>query len=108
MTFTSLLINTCTVQRFAEGAADDYGHPVKVWSDLHADIACRKVFGKGTEIKVGQEVRIVYEELYIKDQDVTPQDRVILDGDTYQILDVGYYQDGLGAHHRKLFIEKVE
>ena len=108
MTYRSLLIDTCTIQEFTEGIADDYGHPIKTWTDLHSDVACRYVYGKGTEIRVGQEVLIIYDELYIEDLGVTSQDRVSFNCETYQILDVGSYQDGIGGHHKKLFIQKVD
>ena len=63
MTYDSLLIDTCTIQRFTEGAADDYGQPAKTWSNLHEDEPCRHVTGKGREIKIGQEVVIIYDEI---------------------------------------------
>lgn len=102
-----MLIDTCTIERFTQGAQDDYGHPLQSWTGLHVSIPCRKVFGKGTEIKVGQEVHIVRDELYVEDLDVTTQDRVLLGGEYWDILDVGHYTDSVGPHHKKLYIEKV-
>lgn len=37
MSYTSLLINTCTTQRFVEGAQDAYGNPTKAWVDHLTD-----------------------------------------------------------------------
>lgn len=107
MTFENLLINTCHIQRFTEGAADGYGIPAKTWATIHEDEACRHVFGKGTEIKVGQEVVIVYDELFVGDIDITEQDRVIIECETYQVLAVVSRQDGVGSHHKHCFVEIV-
>ncbi len=108
MTFSSLLIGECTIQRYTEGAADDYGHPAKTWTNLHDDEPCRHVSGKGREVKVGQEVVIIYDELYVGDIDVIVQDRVVIDTETYQVVDVLFRQDGIGDHHKQLFLEIVK
>jgi len=107
MTFESLLINTCDIERFTEGVADNYGTPDKTWAIEHPDEPCRHISGKGREVRVGQEIHIVYDELYVGDIDVTVQDRVIIDTETYQVVDVEFRQDGAGAHHKKLFLEIV-
>ncbi len=108
MTFATLLINTCDIQRYTEGAADNYGTPAKTWAVLHDDEPCRYVSGKGREVKIGQEVVIVYDELFVGDIDVTEQDRVIIDTETYQVLAVVPRQDGIGGHHKHLFLEIVK
>ena len=108
MTFANLLIDTCDIQRFTEGATDDYGHPSKTWETLHEDEPCRHVSGKGREVKIGQEVVIIYDELFVGDIDVTEQDRVIIDTVTYQIIDVVFRKDGLDSHHKELYLEVVK
>lgn len=107
MTFATLLINTCDIQRFAEGIADDYGIKDKTWNPTYENEPCRHVSGKGREVKIGQEVHIVYDELYVGDIDVIVQDRVIIDTETYQIVDLEFRQDGIGGHHKHLFLEIV-
>ena len=107
MTFANLLIDTCEIQRFTEGAADDYGHPAKTWAAIHEDEPCRHVSGKGREVKVGQEVVIIYDTLFVGDIDVTPQDRVVIDCETYQVLDVVFRKDSVGSHHKELYLEVV-
>lgn len=107
MTYETLLINTCDIERFTEGAADNYGVPAKTWAAIHSAEACRHVSGKGREVRVGQETHIVYDELYIGDIDVTVQDRVVIDTETYQIVDILFAQDGIGGHHKQLFLEIV-
>ena len=108
MTFASLLINTCNVQRFRETATDDYGQPTGSWETIHTNEACRHVFGKGREVKVGQAVVIVYDELFVGDIDVTEQDRIVLDSLTFQILSVVTRQDGIGTHHKHCYLEIVK
>ena len=115
MTFDSLLINECDIQEFTVAPApDDYGQPVKTWQIkdvdgvLYDDIPCRYVSGKGREVKVGQEVVIIYDEMYVGDITVTEQDRVIFDELTYQIVSVIPRQDGISGHHKHLFLEIVK
>lgn len=107
MSYTRLLIDNCAIERYAVTGTDEAGWPLQTWTALHASIPCRLVFGKGTEVKVGQEVWIVHEELYVEDIDVTTQDRVLLNGALWNILDVAHYSDGIGSHHKKLFVQKV-
>ena len=113
MSFASLLINTCDILEFTEtGVYDAYGQPVKTWAvkGTYADIDCRYVTGKGKEIKVGQEVHIVYDQVFLEDIDVTVQDRVRIPatiGDTYQIIDVVFRQDGVEGHHKQAYLERV-
>ena len=108
MSFDSLLINACDIQRFSEGAADDYGTPIKTWDTIHTDEPCRHVSGKGREVKVGQEVVIIYDQLFVGDIDITVQDRVIIDSVTYQVVDVVFTQDGIGSHHKECYLEVVK
>jgi len=114
MTYDSLLINECDIQEFTITDTDDYGQHIKDWQIKvvdgvsYEDIPCRHVSGKGREVKVGQEVHIIYDELFVGDIDVIVQDRVIIDSETYQVVDVLFAQDGIGAHHKRLFLEIVK
>lgn len=107
MTYTSLLINICDVTRFTEGAADDYGIPVKTWAVHLDDEPCRYSEPKNNEIKVGAEVLIYDLDLFLGDVDVTVQDRVVLNSETYEILGVKDRQDGISSHHKELAIRTV-
>ena len=108
MTFENLLINTCDIERFGEGVADAYGIKAKTWTATYENEPCRHVSGKGREVKVGQEVVIVYDELFVGAIDITEQDRVIIDTVTYQVLAVLFRQDGIGLHHKHCFMEMVK
>ena len=108
MSYADLLINECDIQRFTEdGTYDAYGQPNKTWADIYTDEPCRHVTGKGREIRIGQEVHIVYDQLFVGDLVITVQDRVIIDGDTYQIIDVLFRQDGVSSHHKQAYLERV-
>lgn len=106
MSFADLLIDTCTIQRYTS-TADVYGQHVKTWANLHADEPCRHVSGKGREVKVGADVHLVYDQMFIDDIDVTVQDRVIIDSETYEIIDVIFRQDATGGHHKQCYLEIV-
>lgn len=108
MTFENLLINTCTVKRFAEGAQDDYGIPAKTWNDLLVDEPCRLVWIKAQEIKMGAEVALVDIKLFIGDVDITEQDRVLIDGETYEVLQVTDHQDQFTGHHKQCYLQVVK
>jgi len=108
MSFDSLLINTCQIQHFASAGTDNYGQPIKIWTVLYADEPCRHVSGKGREVKVGQEVVIVYDELFVNDIDITEQDRVIIDCVTYEVLSVVFRQDNTGGHHKHCYLQVVK
>jgi len=108
MSFASLLINICTVQRFTAGAQDAYGNPAETWNPIHTDIACRWSTPKNREVRVGAEVVLADLLVFVNDIDVTEQDRVVLGGLTYQILSVVPRQNGTGGHHRELYVQVVK
>jgi len=108
MTYDALLIHTCDIEHFTEGAVDDYGIPTKTWTVLHDDEPCRHVSGNPREIRIGQEVVVVSDQLFVGDIDITEQDRVIIDTVTYQVLSVIFREDSLGAHHKECFLEVVK
>ncbi len=107
MSFTSLLINTCTTQRFTEGVQDGYGNPAKAWANNLVDQPCRWSTPKNLEIKVGAEVVIVELQLFMGDVNITTQDRVILNGNTYEAISVLDRQDGTGDHHKEIYLRRV-
>jgi len=111
LSYTSLLINTCTVQRYTEGVADDYGTPTLTWADHLTDIACRlssAMMGRGgQEIKVGAELVLADHTIFLGDVDVTEQDRIVIDSDTYEVLMVVDRQDGATSHHKECFVRVV-
>ncbi len=101
MSFTSLLIDTCTTRRFTEGANDAYGVPVKTWADNLTSQACRieALVGKisGRELTIGAELVVADYVLFMQDVDVTEQDRILLGAITYEVLLVNDRKDGGGV-----------
>jgi len=106
MSYASLLINTVTVQRFTEGAQDAYGIPAKTWAD-HLTPDCRVMAIHGREVLVGAEVVVANYKLFLEDVDITEQDRVVSDGETYEVLLVEDKQDSLVAHHKECLMRTV-
>jgi len=106
--FTQLLIDTCTVQRYTEGAIDAYGNPEKTWADHLVDQPCRLSGAIGQQSKVGAEVVPVDEKLYCEDLDVTERDRVVVGTVTYEITFVKRLKDAIGEHHLELSLKRVK
>lgn len=104
MSYTSLLIEICTVQRFTEGAQDGYGNPILTWADHLTNEPCRLTTAKGKEIKVGAELVVADYELFVGDIDIIEQDRVILNSLTYEVLLVEEYADSTAAHHKQCWL----
>lgn len=107
MSYDSLLINTCTTQRFVEGAADDYGKPSINWGDHVIDTPCRLTPSVGREVKVGAMVVVAEYNLFLGDVDVTERDQVIIDEITYEILLVTNRQNGVDDHHKECLLRTV-
>ena len=103
----SLLTDTCSIERFTSVAVDTYGAPVKTWASHLASVPCRLVSTNATEVKVGAEVVIADYVLFIKDVDVTEQDRVVSGSVTYEILVVKFRKDATGIHHKELLLRAV-
>jgi len=100
LSYLELLINTCTIRRWADSGTDAYGNPIKVWAD-YLTKPCRLVAGSGREVKVGAEVVVSNFRLFLEDVDVTERDRVAVGGDIYEVVLVSDRQDGSGAHHKE-------
>ncbi len=107
MSFASLLINTCTVQRNTPGAGNDYGWPAESWADHLPDIDCRIMPLEGVELRIGAEVVIAEYKLFLNDVDITEQDRVVLDSITYEVLLVKDIQNGVSDHHKECMLRAV-
>ena len=107
MTYESLLINTCTVQRNTPGVADAYGNQAPGWADHLADESCRLQDGSGREVRIGAEVVIADYKLFLGDVDITEQDQVIIDAITYEVLLVTDKQDSASSHHKECFLRTV-
>ena len=104
MSYSALLIDTCTIQRYSEGAASEYGNPELTWPTHLASEPCRIEPVSGIELVVGA-VRVVAEyRLYLGDVDITERDRVVIDSVTYEILQVRDYKDAKDSHHKECYL----
>ena len=109
MAYLDLLINVCTVRRYpAGGAQDAYGMPARAWADWLVDEPCRWSTPSNREVKVGAEVVLADLQLFLGDVAVTAQDRVVLNGLTYEILSAADRQDALGNHHVECLLRSVK
>ena len=107
MSYSSLLLSTCTIQEFTEGAADDYGILAKTWGTFLADEPCRLVPATNREVKVGAEVVIADYMLFTDNVGITEQMRVVVSGVTYEILSVIIASDGIATHHQESLLRTV-
>ncbi len=111
MSYTTLLIDTCTTQRYSAGAADAYGNSARTWTDFLSSQACRlqsittRIGGR--ELTVNAEVVVAEYKLFLQDIDITEQDRVVIGTVTYQVLLVSRLQDGIDSHHRECLLKVV-
>lgn len=104
MSFDSLLIDICTVQRYTEGAVDDAGHPTLTWADHLTNEPCRLTTANGKELKVGAELVVADYRLFLGDVDIIEQDRVVIDSLTYEVLLVEIYADHTADHHKQCWL----
>lgn len=107
MSYSSLLIQTCDIQRYTDSGAGNYNRPTKSWADLHASEPCRFNITKGNEIRMDNEIVISYWTLFVGDIDVTERDRVIFGGETYEIVLIKPFQNGSADHHKELILIKA-
>jgi len=108
MSFEDLLIHTCDISHPTDGAADGYGQPAKTWANSYNSQPCRLVPTGGREIKQGLQVVISDWELLTGNITVTEVDRVVINGETYEILLVQPRSDGAIVHHKELALQKVK
>jgi len=109
MSYTDLLIDTCTIQDNTPGAQNEYGWPAPAWANVagQVDIDCRLMDGKGKEIKIGAEVVIAQYKLFLGDITITEQERVVIGSTTYEILLVQDKQNSVGSHHKEVYLRTV-
>jgi len=107
MSFDSLLIQTCTIQRYTEGAADSYGMPAQTWADFLTDEPCRLSYPKGRQRQDATEVTPVDAVLFLNEYEITEHDRAVVETVTYEILHVAHRVNGVDEHHLELDLKRV-
>lgn len=101
MSFEDLLVHVAEIQRFTVASSDAHGNPVKTWTDTYATQACRIGKTNGRQLTNGGQVVLVDQIMYVPDIDITEDDRVIWEGQTYKVLLVDHVADSTTAHHHK-------
>lgn len=107
MSFNSLLNKICTIQKVTE-TQDASNQLVKTWSNKYTGIKCRLDQNDGRE-QMGdnkiltQATHVLFLEFTVN---VLVTDRVIVEGRTYNVLQVG--DAGGHGHHRELLLEYKE
>lgn len=107
MSYTDLLIDTCTTKRFNDTGTGNYGEPTGTWDDELTSQACRLMTTTGIEVKVGAEVVVADYKLFLLDIGITERDRVVISSITYEVLLVSTRQDGIGSHHKECLLRTV-
>jgi len=89
MSYDSLLISRCTIQR-ATKAQDAVGGTVHTWADHLVDIKCRRILYKMRDRVIADQDTAAYtDRFYVKsNQDIQVDDRVVFDGRTYDVLGI--------------------
>ena len=107
MGFKQLLNKTCVIRRFTSSSNDAHGNPVKVWSDLATDIACRLQPRRGREALQPTQVVVGTHVLYLEaGVDITERDRVVVGATTYEVL---FVEGAAGqGHHLEADLELVK
>ena len=109
MSYTDLLINTCTILENTGTVPDGYGNITSNWTAVVGltDIACRLVAGSGREVMVGAEVVVADYKLFLENVVITEQNRVRISSIDYEVLLVTDRQDGVGSHHKECYLRTV-
>jgi len=122
MSFVGLLINTCDIERYTVTGMDAYGQPIKAWVAVYPDEPCRLVAGGAKEVQINAELVLVDNQLFVGDIGVVEQDRIVvnefhlwpvpfppLPGGSieYEVVSVIIRQNGVGGHHRHLYLRTV-
>ena len=107
MSFDSLLVHSCTVQRCTSTTVDGYGRPVNTWSNHLPNQACRVGTAKGRTVWNGMQMVLADYIFYFPNIDITEQDRILYEGKYYRIVFVDHTSDSTSVHHHfQVFVEQ--
>jgi len=115
MSYTTLLINTCSVLEDVETTVDAYGtltpadwQPIAALTDIDCRLSRIEPSGdRGREIRVGAEVVIADHTLFMQDVAITEQHRVRIGSVDYRVLLVESFQDEDNVHHKQIWLSTV-
>ena len=103
----SLLKMTATISRATAGAADSWGQPGETWATvattkcLVQHISAKEMMSFGESVVSSHKVWLPY------GTSVMNRDRVVVSGDTYEVI---WVEDNVGgqAHHAMAMLKLVE
>ena len=107
MSYASLLINNCVIERWVTLGPSAFGNPTKDWGP-HLTVDGRLSSANGRERQDATEVVQVDEVLFLENVDITEHDRVTVDGVLYEIVFVTDKQNGTANHHKELGLVRVK
>jgi len=99
MSLANFLIQTCTIQ--AKSISLSGYENVETWSDILEDVPCRKDSDTAARI-ADTEVRVnTDDDIFFFNPGVTIErgNRIILDGDYYDVIKVNKLLDATDIHH---------
>lgn len=105
MSFESLLVHRATVQRRFPGEnVDEHGGDTDAFATIATDVRCRRYSSRGTEVLDAGGTRRLVTTLvdFPLGTDITPADRVIIDGQTWELVSV----DPIAEHHLQAGAER--
>lgn len=99
MSFASLLIQTCTIQSKALSLSGY--EKVEGWSDVATDVPTRKDRDNGASISDGEMRQNTDDDLFffLPGVVIARGNRILLDGDYYDVIKVNKLLDSVGLHH---------
>lgn len=98
MSFTPLLIHSCSIQ--AKTLSTSGYEKTASWQDVATEVACRKDSAPA-RIQDG-DMRINYDDdmfFFNPDVQIERGNRIVFDGDHYDVIDVNKVYDSKALHH---------
>lgn len=93
-----LLPDTCVIQRYTQTGTALNNDPIYIWATL-ATVKCRISDAGGNESKEPNQAVITNPKIFLPVTDVTEKDRLLIDGDTYEVHVVYTIKGMAVAHH---------
>jgi head-tail adaptor len=101
MSFTDLLVHSADIQRFTISGSDAHGNPTKTWANIYTAQACRMGRMNGRQLVNGGQLVQIDLIMNVPDIDITEEDRVIWEGQTFKVLLVDHVNDATTTNHHK-------
>lgn len=105
MSFESLLMHRATIQRRTAGDnVDEHGGDTDAFAEIATDVRCRMYSTRGTEVLDASGTRRLVTTLvdFPLGTDITPADRIVIDGRTWELISV----DVIADHHLQAGAER--